>query len=323
MNLADVYVFKKVASTLSFTKAARQIGISRSAVSKQISRLERNLGVVLFNRSTRAVNLSDAGRTFDSQTAKIDRTIERAAELVRKADTTPVGTVSFAMPSGLGAAMMPSLISQFQTQWPDLKLDIRFDDHVQNVTTENLDLAITVSTKLADSSLIARRLVSTRRVLAASPDYWRAKGYPEQPDDLTEHRCLGIRRGSNPSDHWEVDTGDAIAEVPVKLAMSADNDHALIMAACLDGGVVFVPEVCIASEIESGELEVRPGWVGPESYGVYAIYPHRHAAKKVKILVDHIARLLPQAKNSYRWTSSNEPLVSDIAENDAEIQKVS
>ena len=118
MNLSDVYVFKKVASTLSFTKAARQIGVSRSAVSKQIRRLEQSLGVVLINRSTRSVSLTESGRTFDAHTAKIDTTIERAADLVRGSDLSPLGTVSFTLPSALRAALMPALTTRSQTQWP-------------------------------------------------------------------------------------------------------------------------------------------------------------------------------------------------------------
>ena len=128
MNLSDVYVFKKVALTLSFTKAARQIGVSRSAVSKQVNRLEQDLGVVLINRTTRSINLTEAGRSFDSNTSAVDKTIERAADLVRGADMSPLGTVSFTLPSQLGAALMPGLITQFQPCWPELRLNIQFDD---------------------------------------------------------------------------------------------------------------------------------------------------------------------------------------------------
>lgn len=320
MNLSDVYVFKKVAATLSFTRAARQMGISRSAVSKQISRLEENLGVVLLNRTTRSVNLTEAGRTFDAQTEKIDRTIERAAELVRGADMSPLGTVSFAMPSGLGSKLMAELAVRFQPRWPELRLNVHVNDEVQDLITENLDLAIRISKKLTDSSLIARRLVSTNKVLAASPRYWRQHGMPGRPQDLANHRCLGLGTALKRGTTWTIDDGKNTVDVPIKFAFSTNNNLALIQAASLDSGVIYVPEICIASELADGHLEVVPDFVDPEHYGVYAMYPHRKAATKVKILVDFIENLLPQAAALNRWPPPLERKKVDSSNDDSAAQ---
>ena len=301
MNLSDVYVFKKVASTLSFTKAARQIGVSRSAVSKQVSRLEHDLGVVLINRTTRSVNLTEAGRTFDDHTAKIDTTIERAADLVRGADLSPLGTVSFTLPSALGAALMPALTTQFQARWPELRLYIHFDDQVQDLIAGNLDLAIRISKKLTDSSLISRRLVSTRKVLAASPQYLRQHGIPQSPSELKNHRCLGLGSAVKSGTTWKFQEGDKSIDLPTTFALSTNSDLALILAACLHSGIIYVPEICIAGELARHHLQVIPGFVDPETYGVYALYPHRNAAAKVKILVNFIEEMLPAVASLDRW----------------------
>ena len=130
MNMSDVYVFNKVATTLSFKDAARQIGSSRSAISKKISRLEQDLGVILINRSTRSVSLTEAGRTFLLHTSEVNTMIDQAANVVRGADLEPTGTVVFSIPSSLGVALMPSLITQFQTSWPAVKFSIHFHDHM-------------------------------------------------------------------------------------------------------------------------------------------------------------------------------------------------
>lgn len=302
MNLDDVYIFKKVASTLSFTKAARQIGISRSAVSKRVSRLEKDLGVVLINRTTRSVNLTEAGRTFDAHTAKIDKTIERAAELVRGSDMNPLGTVSFTLPSGLGAALMPALATHFHNSWPDLRLNIHFDDQVRDMIAGNLDLAIRISRKLSDSSLISRRLASTNMVLAASPRYLRKYGNPRHSSDLKNHRCLGLGSAVSTGSNWRLKTGDETIDVPTTFALSTNNNLALILAACLDSGIINVPEICIAGELARDQLQTIPCCVNPEPYGVYAIYPHRNAASKVKVLVDFIEDLLPMVASLDRWT---------------------
>lgn len=301
MNLSDVYVFKKVASTLSFTKAARQIGLSRSAVSKQVSRLEQNLGVVLLNRTTRSVCLTEAGRTFDAHTAKIDTTIERAADLVRGADLSPLGTVSFTLPSALGSALMPALATQFQQRWPELRLNIHFDDHVQDLIASNLDLAIRISKKLTDSSLISRRLASTRKVFAASPRYLEEHGVPQNPSELQNHRCLGVGSAVKSGATWTFQEGDKLVEVPVSFSLSSNNDLAVILAACLDSGIIYVPMICIVGELARNQLQLIPGCATPEPYGVYALYPHRNAAAKVKVLVDFIEDLLPRVATLNRW----------------------
>lgn len=302
LNLSDVYVFKKVASTLSFTKAAMQIGVSRSAVSKQVSRLENSLGVVLINRTTRSVNLTEAGRTFDAHTAKIDTTIERAADLVRGADLNPRGTVSFSLPSGLGAALMPALAIQFQSHWPELRLNIQFGDHLPDMVAGNLDLAITISKKLADSSMISRRLASTKKVLAASPRYLREHGTPQNPSELKNHRCLGLGSAVKTGTTWKFQEDDKTVDVVTTFALSTNNNLALILAACLDSGIVYVPEICIAAELMRNQLQIIPGFKEKESYGVYALYPHRNAAAKVKALVDFIENMLPAIASLERWT---------------------
>ena len=306
MNLSDVYVFKKVASTLSFTRAARQIGLSRSAISKQMSRLEHDLGVVLINRTTRSVNLTEAGRLFDANTSAIDTTIEHAADLVRGADLNPLGTVSFALPSALGAALMPALITQFQARWPELRLNIQFDDQVQDMVADNLDLAIRISKKLTDSSLISRRLATTRKVLVASPRYLREHGIPRNPSELGNHRCLGLGSAVKTSTTWRLQENDKTTDVATAFALSTNNNLALILAACLDSGIINIPEICIAGELARNQLQVIPGCVDSESYGIYALYPHRNAAAKVKVLIEFIENILPTVASLDRWAPLSE-----------------
>lgn len=301
MNLSDVNVFKKVASTLSFTAAARQIGVSRSAVSKQIARLEHDLGVVLINRTTRSVNLTEAGRTFNDNTAKIDTTIQRAADLVRGTDLSPLGTVSFTLPSALGAALMPALTTQFQARWPELRLNIQFDDQVRDMIAGNLDLAIRISKKLTDSSLISRRLATTTKILAASPRYLRENGNPQNTYELKNHRCLGHGSALKSGATWKLREGDKTVDVAITFALSTNNSLALILAACLDSGIVYLPEICIAGELARNQLQVIPGLVDPADYGVYALYPHRNAAAKVKVLVDFIENMLPGVASLDHW----------------------
>lgn len=308
MNVSDVYVFKKVARTLSFSGAARQLGISRSAVSKQVRRLEQDLGVVLINRTTRSVNLTESGRTFHSNTCEIDTTLEQAANLVRNTDLSPRGTISFALPSGLGLSLMPTVTAHFQKLWPDVHLNIHFDDCGQNMITENLELAIRISQRLPDSSLIARRLASTKKVLAASPHYLAEMGVPRNIRDLSDHRCLGIGSAVKTGETWHFKENGKCCQVSTTFALSSNNNLVLIIAASLNAGIICVPEICIADELARRQLQIIDCCQDPEPYGIFAVYPHRNSATKVKVLVDFIERKLDELSSIGDRTSILNPV---------------
>jgi DNA-binding transcriptional LysR family regulator len=313
MNFSDVYVFNKVAATLSFTEAAREIGSSRSAISKKISRLEQALGVTLINRNTRSASLTEAGRVFHRHTSDIDTKIERAADIVRGTDLRPTGTVAFTLPSSLGAALMPALLTQFRTTWPELKLSIHFSDHLVDLITGSFDLAIRISQKLSDSNLVSRRLASTRKVLAASPGYLDKYGVPTDISELKDHRCLGIGSAVQTGTTWRLQDQDSIVEVPCTYSISANNKLAIVLAACLDNGIVYLPEVCICNELVQQRLRIiLPESSDPQPYGIYAVYPHRNAAAKVKVLVNFIEQELSAMPTIDRWA----PLVKDPSQSE-------
>lgn len=293
MNMSDVHVFIIVATTLSFAEAARQTGSSRSAISKKISRLEQNLGVILINRNTRSMSLTETGRTFLRHTLEVNTMIEQAADVVRGADREPTGTVTFSIPSSLGAALMPSLLTQFQTSWPEVKFSIHFEDHMVDLIGGGYDLAIRVSHKLTDSSLISRRIGSTRKVLATSPGYLKRFGIPVNLQDLKDHRCLGLGSAVDAGTTWRFRSLEALNEIPCTFPVAANNTLALILAACLDNGIIYIPEVYISNELAQQRLEpiLLDSYV-PELYGIFAVYPHRNAAAKVKVLVNFIEREL-------------------------------
>ncbi len=307
MNFSDIYAFNKVGVTLSFTKAAEKLGVNRSTVSKQISRLEQDLGVILINRTPRSVNLTEAGRTFHQQTIEIDAKIEHAAETVRGADLKPTGTVAFSVPSSLGAALMPALMTQFQAAWPELKFSIHFEDRLVDLISESFDLAIRISQKLNDSNLILRRLSTTYRVLAASPGYLDKYGVPSDIYELKHHRCLGLGSAVKTGTNWQLLDQDKILEIPCSYSVSANNNLALILAACLDNGIVYLPQICIGNELRQQRLQViLPESADPEPYGVFAVYPHRNAAAKVKVLVNFLERELSALGSVDRWAPLSE-----------------
>ncbi len=293
MNFSDVYAFNKVGITLSFTKAAECLGVNRSTVSKRISRLEQELGVILINRTPRSVSLTETGRMFHQQTVEIDAKIEHAAETVRGADLKAAGTVTFSVPSSLGASLMPALVTRFQTTWPELKLSVHVEDGYVDLVAGSYDLAIRLAQKLADSTLISRRLGWTRKVLAASPGYIAKYGIPTHIEELKDHRCLALGNAVKTHTKWRFSGPAGPVEIPVTFAVSANNDLALILAACLDNGILYIPQICISNELSQQRLQViLPEFNNTEKYGIYAVYPYRKAAAKAKVLADFIEQEL-------------------------------
>lgn len=308
MNFTDVYAFKKVASTRSFTKAARLAGCSRSAISKQISRLEQELGVVLVNRTTRTVTLTEAGRTLDQQTADLDTRLEKALDIVRASNAETRGNVTFTLPSAIGTAILPSLMQQFRREWPDVVPMVDFIDGYVDVMGCNYDVAIVTSQGLEDSSMVSRRLATSRMVLAASPDYLEQYGVPRSITELAAHRCLDA--GGNSSTNWRLVKDGEPFDLPVESAAASHSELAVILAASQGNGIVYVPEICIAGELMRNSLKiVLEAYADTSPVGVYAIYPHRNIPRRVRLLVDYLEQLFTSLVSPDTWA----PLSSTVS----------
>ncbi len=305
MNIADIAVFNKVAETLSFTRASKIIGMNRSAISKKISRLENDLGVVLLNRSPRSISLTEAGYKFYTHTCTLDHTINSAAEAIHDTHQKPSGVLSFTMPNSLGTTLMPAIMQEFQKNWPDVCMNVILEERHIDIIGEGIDVAVRIAKKMNDSSLMARRLASTPEVLVAAPSYLERHGKPTHVRELKNHCCLTLAKREVV---WRFTDPEGTVEVPLHSTTSSNNDHALIMIACLGGGIIRVPRLLVESEIQSGRLQVVLGRFGmPPDYGVYAIYPIRNPPAKVKVFIDFIEQQLPSLHLMSRWSLFGDP----------------
>ena len=299
MNIADIAVFNKVAETLSFTRAGEIIGMNRSAVSKRIARLENDLGVILFNRSPRSISLTEAGHKFYTHTVTLDHTINSAAEAIHDTHQRPSGVLSFTMATSLGASLIPVIMKEFQKNWPDVCLNVHLEERYVDIIGEGLDVAIRIAKKMNDSSLMARRIASTPEILVASPSYLERRGKPVHVRELKNHLCL---TNSKRDVVWRFAKRGETFEVPLNCTTSSNNDQSLLMIACLDGGVLRVPQLLVEGDIRLGRLEqVLETFQSPPDYGVYAIYPNRNPPAKVKVFIDFIEEQLQTMQNIDRW----------------------
>ena len=286
MNIADIAVFNKVAETLSFTRAGELIGMTRSAVSKRIARLENDLGVVLFNRSPRSICLTEAGQKFYNHTVSIDHTTNQAAEAIHDTNQRPSGVLSFSLSNNLAVALIPELLQESRRKWPDLKLDVHTSEQFVDIIGEGFDVVIRIAKKLNDSSLMARRLANCPEVLVAAPSYLERNGVPRHVRDLKDHRCVTLLKREVV---WRFVNGEETFDVPVNMASTTNNDFVLFTIVRQGGGIVRCPKIQVERDLRSGELvTILDEFKSPDEYGVYALYPYRNPPAKVRVFLDYI-----------------------------------
>jgi DNA-binding transcriptional LysR family regulator len=306
MNAADARIFFHVAETLSFKHAAERLSMSRSAVSKRVAQLERELGTALINRTPRSISLTEAGKTLREHCRDIERAVEAAEDAVKDQDREPIGVVLLSMPTSFGAALMPMLMTDFERRYPQVTLSAHFSEPFVDVVSGGYDVVFRVAQKLTDSSLVAQRLSVSPKVLVAAPAYLDAHGTPVHVRELKKHRCLGLGYGSENRTQWRFSGPAGPIDVPIRYAFTANNDLGLNLAACLGAGFLYTAEVLVSSELARGRLKVvLPEFCQGLEYGVFAIYPQKRPPAKVRVLIGFVKQRLPTLHEHDRWAPLN------------------
>jgi DNA-binding transcriptional LysR family regulator len=287
-NLSAMIVFARVVEARSFSTAARQLGLSKSTVSKHVSRLEDRLGARLLNRTTRRLSPTEVGLAFYERCTRIAAEVEEAEAAVTRLHSAPRGTLKVNAPMSFALAHIAPAIGQFLGEHPELTVDISMSDRFVDLIDEGFDLAVRIA-DLPDSSLIARRIAPNRRVACAAPAYLERHGTPTTLEELADHNCL-IYTYPTPHQTWRfVRDGDEHT-ARVSGSFLANNGDVLLTAA-LDGlGIAVLPTFIVGDEIKTGRLQaVLTDYQLPET-SVYAVYPHnRHLSAKVRAFVDFLS----------------------------------
>lgn len=292
--LPGMAVFAEVVEAKSFTGAARRLGMSKAAVSKQISRLEERLGARLLNRTTRKLSLTEVGAAFYERCARIVAEAEEAELAVTRLHETPRGTLRVDVPVDFGIQYLTPLLPAFMLANPELKVDISFNDRFVDLVDEGFDLAIRIG-QLPDSSLIARKLAETRAVICAAPEYWDRYGRPLHPSELEHHNCFAYSYLATGSE-WRLAGREGEISVRVSGTLRANNGNALRQAAAAGLGVVATPVFMACDDLRAGRLEPVLRDYEAQRRGIYAVYPHnRHLSAKVRAFVDYLAEALNPA----------------------------
>ena len=286
----NMSTFIRVVEAGSISGAADRLGVAKSAVSRRLKELEEHLGVELFHRTTRKMNLTETGRAFYHQSVRILDDVLEAEVATSQAHGTLKGSLKIALPSTFGLMHMGPAINEFLQAHPQIEFDLDFNDREVDLIQEGFDLAIRIA-NLPDSSLIARRLAPIQFVMCASPAYLEQMGIPQSLDELREHQCL-VYSLLRDFEYWHlIDSNGKEIKAKIHPYLKASTGDFLKDAALEGRGIILVPSFITYKEIERGTLiPILKDYKTPQ-VDAYAIYPQtRHLSQRVRAFVDFLIK---------------------------------
>jgi len=282
-------VFRRVVEAESFSAVAREYNMSQSTVSKHIAALEERLGTKLLNRSTRSLKLTEAGKEYYHHCLRILSDFQEAEASVGKGKIKPTGTLRISTSAAFGRAVMLPHLKEFFESYPDINLDMLFNDDYVDLVKEGIDLAIRIG-PLADSTLIARKIGTSPRVVVASPEYLVKHGRPKKPADLIKHNCLFYSLQKSPDIWYFNSTQEGDESIRVSGRLKASSPDAVCDATIAGLGISIVCEWYARKDIKAGRLKVILPDYRPTTYDIHAVYPERRfVPQKVKRMIEFLA----------------------------------
>jgi DNA-binding transcriptional LysR family regulator len=285
---ADMTVFVRAAELGGFSAAARALGVTPSAVSKAVSRLEDRLGVRLLNRTTRSLNPTPEGATYLERSRRILADIDEAEQEITRFRRAPRGLLRIHVSVAFGLHQLPPVLPEFVRRYPEVQLDITANDREPDFAEDGIDVAVR-SGEVSDESLIARRVCTLERVICAAPSYLKRYGTPRTPDELAQHKCLLV--SSQPElNAWPFDTPQGVRSVRVGGGISANSAETAVQLAVAGLGVIRLGDIVVGEHLRTRKLVPLLADVHHvEPVPMHALYlPGRHRSPKVVAMVDFL-----------------------------------
>jgi DNA-binding transcriptional LysR family regulator len=287
-KLESLRAFVKVVQHASLAAAARDMRLSRSAISKYIIDLEAELGVQLLVRTTRSASPTENGVAYYERVVAILADIEDADATVSRLQAEPRGILRVNAPMSFGTLHLGAAIADFMEKYPELKVQLALSDEMIDPVTQGFDVTLRIA-DLPSSSLIARKIAPARRVICAAPSYLQRRGTPQHPNDLREHDCLTYGHLAT-GNQWKLNGPDGDHWIQIPWTLCADNAEVLRDAAVKGRGVALLPTFIAGEDLRTGALKaVLTPYKAPELL-VYAIYPQtKHLSVKARVFIDYLA----------------------------------
>jgi len=287
--------FVKTAESLSFVSASRVLGISASAVGKNVARLEASLNVRLFQRSTRKVSLTAEGELFYDRCRRILDDLQDAEAMLSHAMQAPRGRLRVSLPT-IGYRFLLPLMPAFRRAYPEIELEMDFNDHIVDLIDDGFDVVIRSGVP-ADSKLMSRRLGPFRFVLCAAPAYLDRNGRPQTLIDLESHDCLRYRYVTTGKlMEWNLGGEPEGTQLRLPTVLTLNNMEAVLIAAMDGHGIAYMPDFLVREPLKNGALETLLDTHTGNSEQFWALWPSgRHLSPKIRVFVDFLAQYLFKA----------------------------
>lgn len=288
-RLQDLEVFVQVVNSGNFAKAAIVLDINPSAISRRISHLEDQLGVRLFNRTTRSLSLTEVGERYFNRCLSILADLEEADREAKQHSEAPQGLLHISCSTMFAHQHLLMRLPEFLAQYPRLSIQLVLTDDVIDVVSESIDVAIRIG-ELADSALVTRRLISDRRIICAAPAYLDRHGTPKIPDDLATHNCLTLNAYKTTLNQWRFRDQSGLREISVGGNFTVSSGVALYEAVLAGLGIARVTAFLANQALQSGQLiRLLSEYEAENDIGIYTIFPsNRYLLPKVQCFVEFL-----------------------------------
>ncbi len=287
-HAGEMAAFVRAVDARGFSAAAPGLGLTPSAVSKLVTRLETRLGARLLQRTTRAIHLTSEGEVFYEQARRIVDEIETLERRIADRRGTPQGLLRVTTSLAFATHQLTPVMAEFLARHPAIQVALLPSDRVVDMVEEGIDVAIRIG-RLADTSFMARRIGEDKRVICAAPDYLARRGTPRRPEDLLCHECILSRERAH-LNRWPFRIDDEVRELEVTGRLAVDEGDAQLQLALQGIGVVRLTRLTVAQAVRSGRLvSLLPEFSADQPVPINAVYPHRrHLAPKVPAFVDFL-----------------------------------
>ena len=297
-SVAGMRVLARVVDAGSFSAAGRQLGMAPSSISRQVNELEAELGVRLFHRTTRKLSLTEAGQIYYERAQRVITEVDEARLAVSELGS-PTGILRVTIPTGIGRELIVSAVPAFLARYPGVRIVLSMTDYLVDLVEGGFDVGIRVG-QLSDSSLKARKIEESRRVVCASPTYLERAGTPRNPGDLEHHNCITFR--DHPGHNlWKFRGKNGLTEVRVSGNFFARSADALTAAAVAGLGLVLLPDWNIGIELRLKQLKVVLSKYDavPNASPIWAVHSHqRHVPPKIRAFIDFLVEHFATTKYS-------------------------
>ncbi len=297
-SASELALFALIVEAKSFNKAAKLAGISPAALSKRLSKLEKELEIQLLHRTTRRLSLTEAGEILYGHVKDINNQVSDAVSAVSNFSEGLTGTIKMTVPTISGELLLAEAVADFCQLHPNLTIEMRLENEFVDLIKEGQDFAIRTGV-LADSSLIAKPLCDSNWTVCCAPKYIENFDEPQSPHALVNHNCMAYTYQAKGAYDWYFSQGTNEFHVKIAGNFATNNSQALRKAALAGYGIVYVPRCCVYEDIQKGDLVPLLTEYNLRTLGIYAIYPYtRHQPQKIRLLIEHIKQAY-QTKAEY------------------------